>query len=486
LRASTIVGSVQNHADRRPEAPALLVAGERVTYGTLARRVGATCAWFQQRGVHVGNRVVLSASPSVSFVVAYLGVHAAGAIAVPVATEAHGQRVRWTAGTVGATFALLERRVEDMPCLCASPQDLPTARSLTADWEEPRSTEIADVLFTTGTTGTPKGVMLSHRNVCAAADHINLDVGNHERDLEAHPLPMSHAFGLGRLRCVLRRGGAVALLPDISDLSALFEVLDDYGSTGLSCTPAGLAIIERLTGQRIGGYSKQLKYIEIGSGPMSLVQKQRLQTMLPGTQLKLQYGLTEAARSISLDLGTAPEHLDTLGIPSPGVRIRIADAEGRQLATGMTGEIQIAGDHVMQGYWRDPELSRRALAGGWMHTSDMGLQDEHGFYRLLGRSSEIINVGGLKVSPVEVEQWLQKHPGIVDCACTGMADPENIRGEVVRACIVAAPSGPADRELRRYLRDKVEAYAVPVRFDRVDTIPRSSSGKILRAKLREL
>ena len=345
------------------------------------------------------------------------------------------------------------------------------------DSPSPDPEAIADVLFTTGTTGKPKGVVLTHSNLVAAATNINAFIGNTDEDIEVVPIPLSHSFGLGRLRCALVAGGAVVLTEGFLFPAKIFHALSDWKATGLVAVPAGFALLFRLSGDKLGEYAEQLKYIEIGSAPMPQSDKERLMRLLPSTRICMHYGLTEASRSAFIEFHASSDKLGTIGKASPNVSITVRDERGEELPTGETGELCVRGGMVTRAYWDAPEETQESHWGDWLRTGDLAYVDEEGHLYLTGRAKDMINVGGVKVAPQEVEEVLRKHPLIEDAACVGIPDPQGLAGEAVKAFLVpvgASPShDPPVQELVEFLRQHLEAAAVPVAFEWVDAIPKT-------------
>jgi long-chain acyl-CoA synthetase len=348
---------------------------------------------------------------------------------------------------------------------------------------------IADILFTTGTTGKSKGVMLSHGAIATACAHINAFIGTGNQDIEVLPLPLSHSFGLGRLRCVLSAGATLILAAGFINAAGIVRTLRDYHATGIASVPAGLAILlsdERFALQR---FSEQLKYMEIGSAPMPISHKRELMRQLPKTRICMHYGLTEASRSAFLSFHDDADHLDSIGQPSAGVAMRIVDDHGVEAEPGTEGHLQVRGGHLMTGYWNDPELTSKTLKDGWLATGDLGRMEDDGYFYIGARTSDIINVGGRKVSPQEIEELLTGHPDVAECACVGVPDPQGLSGEIVVAFLVARSGldkAPKFSELAKLIRKNLESYKVPRKFIWTEKIPKSGSGKVLRRRLKEM
>jgi long-chain acyl-CoA synthetase len=478
-----LLARVLGHAARDRARTAIVHSQGIVSYGAFATAVGgAAAALARHFGVRAGDRVLLSAEPSPAFLATYLAVHALGATAVPVDARAPAARL-----------ASLATRFSPKVLVAGEPGGgipVPVARysELAAPGREPRAPadlspeQIADVLLTTGTTADAKAVMLSHRALVKAVLHINEVVGTRAGDVEVLALPLHHSFGLNRARAVLASGATLVLTSGFVDGAELAEALARHRATGFASVPAGIAILMMQGGTRLARLARQLRYLELGSSPMPVEQKRELMRLLPRTRICMHYGLTEASRSAFLSFHEDRERLDSLGRPSPGVEMRVAAPAGE------TGEIEIRGEHVMSGYWQAPELTAEVLRDGWLRTGDLGRVDPDGYFHLEGRVDEVINVGGRKVLPREIEEVLLGHPAVGECACVGMPDPQGLAGEMIGVWMVPrAPAGarPTFSELAKLLREKLEPYKIPRRFEWTDELPKTPSGKVLKHALRE-
>lgn len=348
----------------------------------------------------------------------------------------------------------------------------------------PLAGEPADILFTTGTTGLPKGVVLTHANEWAAATQINTFIGNDAASVELLALPVSHSFGLGRLRCILQLGATLDLLGSFASMKKFYRELDTRGITGFGMVPASWQYIRKMSGKKIENYASRLRYIEIGSAAMPAEEKQYLLSALPHTRICMHYGLTEASRSAFICFNDAPGQLASIGRPAPGVDIRILGENGAECVPGEEGELCVRGGQVSAGYWGE-EASRHAgyFYGDYFRTGDWGYASADGWLYLKSRKKELINVGGKKVSPVEIEEVLHEIPGIKESACIGIPDP--VLGEVVKAYIVWEGEEPpvSDRILRQTAA-RLENYKVPAAIEFIPELPKTASGKIQRLYLK--
>ena len=454
---------------------------------TLARcsaAVSGGARWLLNLGLRSGDRVVLFGENSITFSVAYFAIHAAGGIAVPIGSDVSAESVQQLLEDCAPSLVLAEN---PRNASASAARLLPTPEQ----WAEsdaalePRCSveNPADLLFTTGTTGRRKGVLLSHGNIASAATNINAFVGTSADDIEVVPIPLSHSFGLGRLRCWARIGHSLVLEPGLRNPALLYKRLVDTKATGLAIVPAGVALLRRLVGARFAEVGTHLRYLELGSAAVSPEDRRFLIDTLPTTRICHHYGLTEASRAAFCELHRDWAKPNSIGRPAPNVEIRIADEQGRSLPAAEVGEILVRGGMVMQGYWQQAELTRGTLRDGWLRSGDEGWMDDDGYLYLRGRKGDLINVGGLKVAPHEIERRLCEIPGVREAACVGAPDPRGVLGQVVKAFIVA-DAEPSELEIAERLRRVLPEHELPRLFERVAALPKTESGKIKRAELR--
>lgn len=485
MEPRSIVGQILRIAERTPEALAV-AERETITYAKLTKRILAAATWFREAKVQPGDRVVLSAPNSSSFISAYFGTHLVGAIAVPVDPRMPGPRLEEVIDEVDPSVVLVDRQFEIAGRRLEPLEECGVHQGAAQEFSEPKLDSSSDILFTTGTTSKPKGVVLTHRNIAAAAKNINTFISNTSTDREVVTVPLSHSFGLGRLRCIMMAGGMIILTDGFLFPRKIFDSIHDWAATGLSSVPAGLALLFRISGDKIGEYADQLAYLEIGSAPMPLDHKERLMRLLPKTRICMHYGLTEASRSAFIEFHTSPERLGSIGKPAPNVKIRIVGPEDTELDPGQSGTIAVQGSMVMSEYWNNSHETSNVLKDGWLYTSDLGYKDQEGYIYLQGRSADLINVGGMNVSPVEIEEALMRLDHVQDCACAAVPDPMGMSGHAVKAFIVSTSqddSKPSQEEIVQFLRSQLEPYKIPTIFQWLDSIPRTSSGKLQRQLL---
>ena len=481
----SIVEQIFAFGKRHLDKEALLDGKTKFTYAQLLEGIVRAKDMLENKyGLKESDRVILAADKQLEFVFIYFACHLLGAIVFPIAPDTNWKR-----------YSLIKQKAN--PSLVVGFKDK-EGKCKTAGFEDfagdgckpdtgaivfPDMENIADILFTTGTTGEPKGVQLSQKNIAAAALNINTFVGNTSNDVEMLALPISHSFGLGRMRCALSNGQTLVMLGSFANVKRFFRFMGDYHVTGFGMVPASWGLLKKLSGMEIAKYSHQLRYIEIGSAPMPIEEKKALMKALPDTRICMHYGLTEASRSAFMEFHEDREHLFTVGRQSPNMRVSIRDEKGREVSDGEEGEICVEGEAVTIGYLGIPKSE-----AFWEHsfrTGDWGYVDGEGYIFLKSRKKELINVGGKKVSPIEVEEILKKINFIDDCVCIAHPDPEGILGEVIKAFIVSGQPEKVEFDaIDRLIGNQLEGFKHPALYEVIDEIPKTSSGKVQRLLLK--
>lgn len=495
---------VLDGAERHGARLALQDPQRSVSHAELAERALRAAAGLRALGVQAGDRVALVLPNSVGFAEAHFGVLLAGAVSMPMDAAVAPESFRFMAAsalprvliTTAAGAARLAPFDAGLRVVCLDaaapgalgPEALFDAAAPRAFLDGVDEHELASLMFTTGTTGRAKGVRLSHANVLHALHHIGRFVGYSASDREVVILPLSHNFGLGHLYCNLIHGGAVYTEGGLARVGRVLDMVQRFGATGFPGTPTGFGMLIDRFGPVLAERCANLRFTVINSAPLPPERAAQLQALLPRTELMAYYGLTEASRSAFISLTReGPARHRSVGRPLGDTRIEIRREDGTRAAAGETGEIVIQGPTVTDGYWDNEPDTRAALREGWLWTGDLGVLDAEGFLTVNGRLKDIVNVGGYKVNPLEVERVLAALPGVADVGVAGVEGVDGATGERVVAAIVAAKGAlpdlaAAEAECAR----RLERFKCPARIVLVDAIPRTDSGKLLRPRLAAL
>jgi long-chain acyl-CoA synthetase len=465
--ADNFVCRLEASARRCGDRTALIWDGGTLTYRQLDRRAAGFARALATRGVRAGDRIGVIMPNRWPFAVALLGAWKVGATVAPLDPLL-------TAEERAAIVADLRPRVVVSEALEGE-----------ADWDSPHRVDgPALVLYTSGSTGVPKGAVLSHAAVAAAVDSWAGPVmALREDDVVLAVLPLSHSYGLnGALLATLLVGGAVALVDRFAPETVLAAIRD----RGVTVFPGVATMFRRLLDapalSRDAFAGVRMCLSGAAPCPWELAREWRERT---GVRIYRGYGLTELFRPISYLADDPSDRPDAIGQPVPGVEVRIVDDEGRALAAGEIGELLICTPAAMDGYLDAPEETRAVLADGWFRTGDLAALTGDGYVRIEGRKRERILRGGYSVFPREVETVLVGHPAVAEAAVVGAPHPE--LGEEVVAFVVLRAGAAAEREeLIAYCKDRLAAFKYPRRVTVLERLPRASTGKVLKARLLKL
>jgi len=504
---ATLPGFVLGQARERGGKRALVEAGtgRELTYAQLAAAVRGTGGWLAAQGVRAGDVLALCAPNSIEFAVTWYAASSAGAILTTVNPLASGGEIvrqlgqtgaRWLVTTVGLFAPKLEAAAREAGIagtfvIGAGAEAAPGARRFEALWTggeagAPKATlSPSDVAFlpsSSGTTGLPKSVMLTHRNLVAGLSQMRLVAGVTEDDVVIAALPLFHIFGLQlSLNLSLVQGATVVILPRFEP-GAFLRAIADYGVTRAAVVPP--IVLALANSELAGGYDlSSLRVLTSAAAPLG-ADLARACAQRIGCRVLQGYGLTELAGGTHLAPGDGPDRPDSVGPALPGVECRVVDPEtDTDLGPGEPGELLIRSASAMRGYLDDPAATAAAIdAGGWVHTGDIVTVGTDGWFRVTDRIKELIKYKGYQVAPAELEEVLLTHPAVADAAV--VRSPDAAAGEVPKAFIVLQAPATAE-ELTGWVAERVAPYKRLRRVEFTSQIPRSPSGKILRRLLAE-
>lgn len=497
-------------AERQGERPALSDGGREISYAKLVERAGLIAAGLAARGIAAGDRVALFAGNGADFVAALFGIWRLGAIGVPIGIRQTAAELTYMLGQCGAAALIFDRALADR---LPPPDAVPTVRLLAAiddgagvetahpslddliaglpprtDPPPAGQQDVACIMYTSGTTGRPKGAMLSHLGFYHTARNYEFQFGYTPQDRMLLVIPGTHISGLLAVILVtLQTGGCIVCRRAFRAA----EVLDTIAAeriTAAVMVPAmyNLLLLEPdlpqrdLSSWRIGHF---------GGAAMAEVTIRRLAEALPGLKLYNGFGATETLSAVSLTGPLGPgDALDSVGPLLPCIDIRVLDAEGREVPPGQPGELWIRGPGNAIGYWDNPQATRAAFVGGYWRSGDIGSVDAAGLLRVFDRIKDMINRGGYKVFCVELENVIHEFPGVIEVAA--VPGPCPVLGERVHV-FVHARTPPDPEALRAFCRARLADYKVPdvVTFS-PDPLPRNLNGKLskepLKAAAREM
>jgi long-chain acyl-CoA synthetase len=502
-----IAGWLAASAHLRPAAPALLT-GTHVDadYATFARRAAAVGGYLARKhGIEPGDRVALFMTNCTQYLECLYGIWWIGAVAVPINAKLHGREAAWICENSGAKLVILSEDTSEVWAEGGAGEAIATLMVDGDDYRQvqdgegraaPLSREdddLAWLFYTSGTTGRPKGVMLSHGNLIAMSLCYLADVDQvFPDDAALYAAPLSHGAGLYNFIHV--RMGARHVVPESGGFDA-DEVLTLGRQLQNVSMFAAPTMVRRLVdaAKRRGETGDGLRTIVYGGGPMYLADiRDAIATM--GQRFVQIYGQGESPMTITslsrewhgrLDHPRYLERLASVGPAQSVIEVRITDADGKPLPAGETGEVEARGAAVMLGYWNNPEATANTLKDGWLRTGDVGRLDADGFLTLSDRSKDVIISGGTNIYPREVEEALLAHPSVREVSAIGAPDPD--WGEIVVACVVLEDGATADDQvLDSHCLGSIARFKRPKRYVYLPSLPKNNYGKVLKTALREM
>jgi long-chain acyl-CoA synthetase len=500
-RPKSVWAMIADAVASNPDGEALVCGERRMGWREVAQQSAQIAAGFGKLGLQRGDRVAILLGNRVEFVLTLFAAAHAGLVTVLLSTRQQKPEITYVLTDCGAKLLIHEAALADR---LPAARDVPDVTHRIAVDDDPRISrfsELADnapseaavevgeedtamILYTSGTTGRPKGAMLAHCNIIHSAMVFVscLQLTGADRSIAA--VPLGHVTGVvANIMTMVRCAGALIVMPEFKAAEYL-KVAARERVTYTVMVPAmyNLCLLQPdfdsydLSSWRIGGF---------GGAPMPIATIEKLDARIPGLKLMNCYGATETTSPSTIMPGElTASHIDSVGLPCPGARIIVVDDDGHELPRGEIGEIWIHGGSVIKGYWNNPKATAESFTGGFWHSGDLGSIDDANFVRVFDRQKDMINRGGLKIYSAEVESVLAGHPAVVESAI--IAKPCPVLGERVHAIVVTRSEVGADA-LRAWCAERLSDYKVPETMAMTsDPLPRNANGKVIKRQLREV
>ena len=495
MSGRTLGGDLRAAAARDPEKQAILAPDRQLTYGELDCAADRIAAALRGSGVRPGDRVALVLPNGAAFAEAVYGVLRAGAAFSPLNVTSKEAKLTQVLKQAGTAAVICD--AERAPTAKAAAEwvgGLPVIEDVTSLGHaqgppaiEPIDIDLAAVLYTSGSTGEPKGVTVTHRNMAFAADSIVEYLEMRSEDRILCVLPLSFSYGLYQLLTCVRTGATLVLQVGFTFPGRVVQALEQEGITGLPGVPTVFQVLISLQGLA-DRQLPDLRFITNAGAALPAATIEQLRRTFPGARLYSMYGQTECTRVCYLPPDQLEARPTSVGIPIPGTEAWVEDSEGRVAPTGQVGELMVRGSHVMQGYWADPEgTAERLRPGRWawervLATGDLFRQDSDGYLYFVGRRDDLIKSRGEKVAPGEVEEVLHAAAGVREAVVVGV--PDKLLGQAVHAHVAPENGSELDAaELRRHCAERLEVHMVPQRVILHPALPRTPNGKVDRRAL---
>jgi len=472
-----------------------------VTYAELLDLAQKIAASLRSGGLEPGDRAALILPNGPEFVAAYYGALMAGAVVVPLSSGAKAGEIGVWLADCTPSWVLMHRSDPEVVRVVETLQCAPQIVFADQDWSavygcqisnpqdcDPRIKAQSDtpacILYTSGTTGHPKGVVLTHGNLAENAASIVECLRLTHEDSIVNVLPFCYSYGSSVLHSHLRAGGRIVIEPNFVYPHEVVKTLSTQRTSGFAGVPSTFALLMSRVNLRDYDLSS-LRYVTQAGGAMSPALTRRLCNALPFTEVIIMYGQTEAtARLTFLPARRLADKLGSVGVAIPGVKIQIRDEFGGPVPTNQAGEVWAHGPGTMAGYWRDEVATAAVKQDGWLKTGDVGRLDEEGYLYLVGRRSDMIKVGANRVHPQDIEDVIAELPQVQEVAVVGIDD--EMLGESIKAYVVpVAATRMTQREVQAHCRTRLANHKIPKIVEFVLALPKTATGKIRRVELSE-
>jgi acyl-CoA synthetase (AMP-forming)/AMP-acid ligase II len=490
-----------HHADRTPEQPLAVFGAETVTYREMAERAAALAGGLQEHGVGTGDVVALLSYNCTEFLETLFAANHLGAIAMPINWRLAAPEVRYILEHSAARALVCDEPLVGLAGDATKDMDVPLLRACISrdidGWVPLEDLRVPDapprvpaagddvhrLMYTSGTTGRPKGVMLTHANLAWKNFAHMVEFGFTGDDLGLACGPLYHVGALDLTTTTLIAAGATTIIHRVFDAAEVVDEIERSRVTVVWLAPAMVNAIMTLPDIEHRDLSS-VRLVINGGEKMPVPLIERLQRTFPSAWFADAYGLTETVSGDTfLDRDSIVTKLGSVGRPCLYLELDIWDEQGRSLPAGERGEVVLRGPKVFKGYWRDPDATATAFAGGWFHTGDIGVRDDDGYLFIVDRLKDMILSGGENIAGSEVERVLYEHDAVLEAAVVGR--PDDTWGEVPVAFVaVRAGTTVTTDELTDHCRAQLARFKVPKDVVFVDALPRNPSGKVLKRELR--
>ncbi len=483
----TLVEAILGYAKKTPEKYAVCFRSKSITYRELKQSIETAAVNLKEYGIKRGDRILLTAVSKPEYVIGICAVQYIGGVSVPIDKNARRESIFLIAETVEPVLFLTDTQEAGEQVKTLSLKKLSVQqKEEVLSYQLPDENDMLELLFTTGTTGKSKGAILTRKCIAANMQNTWHGIGMKKEDVVLLPLPLNHSFGMRVMRSTLYIGATVVLQNGFAFAKELEKNILEFSCTALAAVPASIEVILGQMQEKASEILGKLRYIEISAGSLSMKLRKKLPDMLPNTEIYNTWGSTETGGAVFLNISKNPEKIGSIGKPLESIQFKILDSDYNKTVeypdNRQIGRMTLKGEMQMAGYYHMPEQTKAAILDGWLITNDLVYTDSDGYIYMLGRADDIINVGGEKVSPVEVETVALEYEGIRECTCIGVEDKTGVLGQIPILYIV--PSASYQKEACiQFLAGHMEKYKIPQKLLLLEELPKNQMKKLDRKAL---
>ena len=484
----SIAEAVFYYAETEPDALFAADGKQSYTYRQAKNAAVAAAARLSSMGVTKGDRVMVECTQNVPYCITQLGIALLGAVFVPFDRKISAERKSEMIFEARPVCLVGSGAAEPGMAFFPLGDINPDAEPAGFPYEFPKPSDCSELLYSTGTTGKSKGISITHGNNIALAQNVSEGVGMEPGNVELVPVSLSHSHGLRTLYANFYQGNAVVIASGVTFLKPLFALMERWHVTAIDLVPSAWRILCEHGADRLAGFRDRIRYVQLGSAPLTEDDKKSLRELLPESRLYNFYGSTESGRTCTYDFAAHPGKANCIGKPVGNAEVLIVDSDHHILAESSaekSGYLAFRGPMNMTGYWENPELTASVLRDGIFYTKDVGYTDREGWIYLLGRDDDIINFGGVKINPIDIEEIVRRCPGVEDCGCIGHADPVSGQSPWLFVCL--RPDSGFDMDsVSSWVKQNIDREKMPKRVIEIRELPKTSNGKLLRRVLKEI
>ena len=484
-----LTDSLKNSAQRFPNKLAVVYQKERFNYANLDHLSDILAIKLFESGINKGDRVALFLENSHEYLISFFGVLKAGGVVVPLNTQLVPRELSYLLSDSSPKLVITDSTHQSVVkglvysdfIFLIDKLDLSYRHKLLTIYYRLSDNDLAMILYTSGTTGKPKGVMLSHKNLDDNADSIIQYLNLMPSDSIMVILPFYYSYGTSLLTTHIKVGATLVIDNRFLYPNVILETMEKEGVTGFAGVPSHYNILLRKSALRKYKLST-LRYVTQAGGAMAPAMIKEFIEIVPHAQFYVMYGQTEATARLTY---LAPEFLEkklgSIGKAIPGVELEVLNEQGQKVKPGEIGEIVARGANIMSGYWNSPEETSTVLRKEGLWTGDLAHIDEDGFIYLVARKKEMIKSGANRISPLEIEEVICQMPGVTECAAVGI--PDEILGEAIKLFVVKDGIDISDTEIMLFCKQNLASYKIPKEIKFLPLLPKTSTGKIKKADL---
>ncbi|WP_027623878.1 AMP-binding protein [Clostridium lundense] len=468
-----------------------IISKEEISYKKIYSKVNAIEKMLKDKGLNSKDVALLISENSTFFIQCYFGIIKNGTICVPINPNSSKEDIDYILKSLNIKNIFIQKKFmkklsEISGIDIYNEEDIDKLEIVMYNQtnKEADGEDVAVILFTSGSTAKPKGVMLTHNNLIYNTNSIIQYLNLKEEDRMEVVLPFYYCYGTSLLHTHFRVGGSLVINNRFMFPETVLNDINHYKCTGFAGVPSNFQILLKMSDIKNRKFPS-LRYITQAGGRMANIFINELIEILPKVDIYIMFGQTEATARLSyLPPNLLKEKMGSIGNGIPGTKLKVLNKEGREVKLGEIGEIVAQGKNIMKGYFNDEEETKKVLKNGYLYTGDIGTVDKDGYIYILSREKNIIKSGGNRISPKEIEDIILQIDGVIECAVVGVED--DILGEAAKAFIVSKNSNLNSRDIMEYCKTKLPSYKIPKYVAILKNLPKNSSGKVMLKKLKEM